>query len=300
MSETEVEFEIQKIKPGILVTEWLHRQGGVHYKREELQNYLEAEKRVREWKTFSIIDNEAEYKERTRVISAAYAKLRRICVTTSVGLICPRSKEKELRELVTEIRGEIAAFNNVAKTCEISGRWGFFEIDENNQAAIAAIADHVAEIADAVDKAITQTDLEALRKAPVKFLRNMSPEAIIDLPAAEQNAILARVRAELIRTAIADAKHFDSIITDDVASEVKVMVKKARKIARDLCKRVEKKNEALENVLSEVDISGIRKLRASFVMAAFKADQKAAAADKPPQVVATIPEVVARAPIVQV
>jgi DNA-binding protein H-NS len=300
MSEAEVQFEIQKIKPGILVTEWLHRQGGIHYKREVLENYLEDKKRIREWKTFSIIDNEDEYKERTNVISVAYAKLRRLCVTTSVGLICPRSREKELKEIITEIRTDIDAFNNKASTCEIAARWGFFEIDENNQAAIAAIADHIAEIADSVDKALTQSDLEALRRAPVRFLKSMTPEAIVELPDTEKNAILARVRAELIRVAIADARHFDSIVTDEVASEVKTVVKQARKIARDLCKKVEKKNQAIDTVLSEVDISGIRKLRASFVMAAYKADQKAAAQNKPTQVAATISEVAARAPIVQV
>jgi len=300
MSEAEVQFEIQKIKPGILVTEWLHRQGGIHYKREVLENYLEDKKRIREWKTFSIIDNEDEYKERTNVISVAYAKLRRLCVTTSVGLICPRSREKELKEIITEIRTDIDAFNNKASTCEIAARWGFFEIDENNQAAIAAIADHIAEIANSVDKALTQSDLEALRRAPVRFLKSMTPEAIVELPDTEKNAILARVRAELIRVAIADARHFDSIVTDEVASEVKTVVKQARKIARDLCKKVEKKNQAIDTVLSEVDISGIRKLRASFVMAAYKADQKAAAQNKPTQVAATISEVAARAPIVQV
>lgn len=278
---TSESFEIQKIKPGILVTEEIHRMGGVYYNRVVLENYLEDKKRVREWQTKSVILNEEEFKQRASIISGSYAKVHRHCISTSVGLICPKSKETLLRESIAEARKEIDAFNSTATTCHIKARWGFFEVAEENQAAIAAVADQIAELADKVDKALTETDLEALKNAPRRFLNDMTPESIIDLPEKERNAILARVRAELIRSAIVEAKHLDVIVTEDVSEDVKGVVKQARQIARNLCNRVAKKNQAIEEVINEVDLSGIRKIRAAYVLAAAKADQKAALENTP-------------------
>ena len=125
-----------------------------------------------------------------------------------------------------------------------------------------------------VEEAIQQSDEEVLRLCPKRYLQGMTPAGVLALPKAEREAVVARARAELIRAAIAEGKGLDELLPEHASDQVRLAVKASRKIARDLCRRVEKRQESIQTVLSEVDLSGIQKTRAAFVQAAMRASRE--------------------------
>lgn len=263
-----MDLQVDTIKPGILVTEHVSLTGGIHYQREYLDSKTEDQTLIREWHTVATTDNVGERKGAQRVASKVYTLLRRVCVQTPVGLICPLDKSKDLEETLTEVRETIDEFNKVAMTCKILAYHACFEVSSTNRMTLQAILDKVGQVASSVDAAITMQDTRALEKIPKRFLNGISPHAALALPQEKKDALLARVRAELIREAIAEAKGFDSLLPDTAGHEVREVIREARGIARKICNRVERRGEILDEVINEVDLTGIRRTRAAFVLAA--------------------------------
>jgi hypothetical protein len=266
-----MELQISNIKPGILVTEHISLTGGIHYCREFIDSRREDQTLVREWHTIAHTDNVDERKEAQKIASRVYASLRRVCAQTPVGLICPASSGQELAETLTEMRGLIDVFNSTAKTCRILAYHACFEVASTNHTALQAVLDRVAEIATNVDGAITMEDSKAIERVPKRFLRGVTPTAYAALSQEQKDALLARVRAELIRSAIAEARGLDTLLPDEAGTELRQVIQEARRAARKICNRVERRGDSLDEVISEVDLTGIRKTRAAFVAAAVRA-----------------------------
>jgi len=266
------EIKIDTIPPGFLVISKIEMRGGIHYERDDVDEYFEDDiRKIKEWNTKSIIDDVDERAEAIKTISTMRRTIGAICANTKVGMLCPAEKKTQLYEAVTEIKELAKEFNSTASTVEISPWFGIAKVKEDNQTVIEAIAGQVAEVCTRVDEALTISDLAALRKAPRRFLKGIKPEKVLELTEAKRDAFLARARAELIRSAISDAKGIHEVLPEIASKEIRETVKQSRKIARALCNRVERKQEDLQEVLNEVDISGIRRTRTAFVKAAAKA-----------------------------
>ncbi len=270
------DFAVQTIKPGILIAGKASIKGGIHYKRDYEEPIFEEDSLIREWHTQQLVDDEKEHASAKKLQNKIASMINRICAHTPIGPICRNERKDELVGVLAEIRAQRDTFNNKAKTCQITTHHALFEVQSDNQTAVAAIADQVAEMADKVNSALTVQDLKALRQTPKRWLKGMSPDAIMELDEEKRNAILARARAELIRKAIADVRGVHQLLPQSASKEMVSVVVKARDIARKLCKRVEKKNEALDSVINEVDLGGIRRTRNMFIAAAVKASKKAA------------------------
>jgi uncharacterized protein (DUF1778 family) len=266
---------VNQMTPGTLVTEMVSIRGGIYYDREYEQSYFDNKAQIRKWKTTSRVENVVERAQASRTRTKIYNLVRQHCVKTPVGLICPDKNKNKLSQSLEEVARERDSFNSAAKTCRIVTHYACFEVKEDNFRTLAAILDQIAEVASRVNKAITANDKETLQASPRRWLKGMKPSSILLLDDSQRDAIVARARAELIRGAIRDIKGVEALLPDNTAQKAQAIVTQSRKIARKLCNRVEKHNNALEQVLEEVDLSGIRKNRTAFVLAAVKAGKKA-------------------------
>ena len=274
------ELNVQELRPGILVTEFVSLKGGIHYDREDEESYFDDKTHVREWRTVSRIDDPVERAIALRLRSKMYSLVRKQCVRTPVGLICDEANKPKLLKALQQVKKERDEFNDRAKTCRLVTSYAYFDVKADNHQTIAAIMEQIAGVAEEVNKAITQDDEKTLKQSSRKWLKGMKPDAILLLPQDERDALVARVRAELIRKAIRDIKGVERLLPDDAVAKTETLVKQSRVIARTLCNKVEKHNQALDNVLNEVDTTGIRKNRAAFIMAAARAEKRSLTEDE--------------------
>ncbi len=268
-------LNVEEIKPGWLVTEEIRLHGGIHYEREQEGSYFDDDAQIREWKTTSRIENVSEREEAHKLRSRFYSLVRTACVKTPVGLICEEDHKIALKTAIRTIKSERDTFNDKARTCRLYTNHALFEVKADNHDTIAAIMEQIALVAENVNSAITQDDEKTLKQSPRKWLKGMNPAAILLLTSSKRDAIVARARAELIRKAIKDIRGVETLLPKEASVKTKEIIKESRQIARSLCNKVERHNEALDDVLDEVDLSGIRKNRAAFVIAATKADKRA-------------------------
>jgi hypothetical protein len=269
------ELNVDEMASGTLVTELVSLKGGIHYDRKYEDSYFDDNAEIRQWKTVSRIDNPQERLDAQRLRGKIYQLVRSCCVKTPVGLICDDSRKSELIKALQEVKKERDQFNKQAKTCRVTTHHACFEVKSDNHETISAIMEQIAEVASNVNCAITQDDEKTLQQTPRKWLKGMKPSAILLLPEAERNAIIARARAELIRKAIREIKGVERLLPEDAGKRTKALVNESRLIARKICNKVERHNASLDEVLEEVDLTGIRRNRAAFVLAAAKADKRA-------------------------
>jgi hypothetical protein len=268
------DFEINEMKPGILVVQNIRISGGIHYEREEEESYFEEQSHIKKWRTTSHIYNVAERNRAQQTKTEMYTLIKNQCIKTPVGFICREDNKDKLNEAFLKAKQKEKDFNSSAETCKIISHCACFEIKEDNYQTISAISDQIAEVAEKVSKSITQDDLTTLKSSARRWLKGMKPDSILLLPDEEKEAVVARVRAELIRKAIVDIKGVENLLPVAAGKRAQELVQKSRSIAKDLCNRVERKHHSLDQVLEEVNLAGIKRNRTSFMMAAIQAQEK--------------------------
>jgi uncharacterized protein YoxC len=261
-------YAIEKMKPGILIGEECKLYGGIRYTRKELDLITEALSLTRTYETEVIIENVEERKEGDKVRSWARQHLRKICAQTLVGLVCPQENDHKLETTIKEIQEAVDSFNHNSRTCNIRARYVQFRIEEDNKEMISVLTEQVASIISRVLETLDKDDQRLLFSTNKKYLHGFSVRDILNLEdKSQKDAIIARAKAEKIREALKEIKHFDKLMPKNASDSIQEFVTSSRKIARDLCNRVEKQHKDIEKVLSEVNTSGIKKVRAYFVSA---------------------------------
>jgi hypothetical protein len=264
---------VKELQPGILITEQVSIRGGITYEREGTENYLDDRTRVRKWKTKSIIEDETEYNEARNLRSSAYAKIRQICVRTPAGLICPVGRKDKLTEAISGIEEKTKEFNDSAKTCRLITRYFFHSVDVNNKSTIKALTEQIADVALAVEDAINRDDERTLESVPSRILKGLSIDEVLQMSKEKRDAVIARARAYLIRSAISEIKYIEELLPDHASERVRELVRDSRQIARDICRKVEKKNLSIEEALMETNPAGISRARASFARVVFEEEK---------------------------
>jgi hypothetical protein len=263
---------IESIKPGILVAGKIYLKGGIRYKREYSPSQLDNNTLVREWNTVAIVEDIKEREEADRVRSSIYSKLRRVCVHTHIGMICPLEKKEELEKTLEEANFARTEFNNKANTCSLEVYYALFELKSDNAEVLSAIASQVQEGLEKVNSAIKMEDLRAINLAPKRFLEGLSPNEIISLPEKQRDVVIARIRAELIRAAAKSMKDIDLLIPEN--KEIKQAISSAKNIAKRIYTLVEKRNYKLQEVLDGVNLVGINRSQILFIQTAQQAKEK--------------------------
>lgn len=185
--------------PGILVALRTSVNGGVEYRREDLEE--DAEGRVKRWKTTRLTEDPAEHEAALELAKKAGWRVARLCVRTSFGLLCRNDREPDLDAAVVEIRRLASEFNATAKhsfvrVTAIKGR-----IANNDAEAVRAILDEARDLLDRMERGLSEGDVT------------------------------------LIRDAANRAKRLSGIMTESSSAQVSAAVQAARQAARAIVKR---------------------------------------------------------------
>lgn len=220
-----------KLKPGILVSLRTELRGGVEYQRTILDSAETDEdgRITRRWETTKVTQDPEEYERGWKARSQACSKIRKLCIKSAFGLICPTSKEAELADAIEQGRATAAAFNDSSKYVRVS---------------IYALRGHIA-----------TTDEEAASAIGEEV------RALVEM----MNASIAKVDVEAIRDAATKALQLSEMLSEEQGEIVSEAVKAARSAARVIVSRVQKDGEDAAIVLADIKRGAIERARMAFL-----------------------------------
>jgi hypothetical protein len=215
------------LTPGYLVAFRTSITGNVDYSKL----IIESEHRVKgganraKWETTRTIEDPKEHAAAKTARGQACAAIRRVCIQSAFGLLCPEKKASELTAAIAEARRYADAFNKKAKITRL--------------------------FVDALPGRVAQDDVQAVRAITSE---------VTELLAAMEKGV-ANVDAEAVRAAAARVKGLGEMLAPDAAEKVKAAVEVARQAARQIVKAG---NKAAQEIDLEV-IKQIAAARTSFL-----------------------------------
>jgi hypothetical protein len=219
--------EFHTLRPGLLVSMSTGVQGNVSYhvndrdvQREDRMEITD----IRTRKTVQDVDEqERAIKQRTKIRGLILS----VCVSTAFSntLLCPNSREDELREAIAEARRLTDEFNATARTTRIS----FYVFTGR----------------------IAQDDVETVR-AITGEIRQLMDNMAVGLKALD---------VKTIRDAANKATEVGKMITPEAGSRLEVAIKAAREAARKIAKAG---NEAAQEVDRQA-VAKVKMARTAFL-----------------------------------
>lgn len=220
-----------KLQPGYLVALKTRVQGGHHSEREEVGTHVNADgSEVVEWNTKRTIQDPEEHKAAGQIRSAISNRIKAACVWTPFGLICPAGQVERLDQALAEAETMRNEFNGFAQTCKVVFGTIRGEIAESSTEAVAAVQSEVSALLADMQAAMTLGDIGSIRDLAGR---------------AKQMARLLEGKTNA---------------TDALGRAIAA----ARKVAREIVKRVEKGGEDLAAVLTEAALAPIATARFAF------------------------------------
>lgn len=221
------------IKPGILVSLRTVLRGGVSYRHDALAaDEVEAPRegaQVARWETTRIIDDPDEFERGKKARTAAGTAIRRMCIATDFGLLCPQDKEADLDAAIADAQKVAAEFNAGASISSVSVYTIKGRIAETDEQAARAIASEVRGLLEEMQAGIRSMDVKAVRAAAD--------------------------RARALR----------GMLDDTQSTRVNNAVEAARAAAREIVRRVDKGGEDAAVVLLELATAPIESARFAFL-----------------------------------
>lgn len=218
------------IRPGLLVSVKSTVAGGVSYQREDLAADPEAEgAAVTVWKTKRVIDDPVEHEAATKCRSTALAMIRKVCSSTSFGLLCPADQEGALGAAIKAARALVEAFNTTATHTQVSVFALKGRVASNDAEAARAITDEIAGLVQAMDAGIKEFDPKKIREAADR------------------------------------AREMANMLSDEKKGKIDAAIAQARVAARTIVKRIEKEGEARELVMLDIQRGQIESARIAFL-----------------------------------
>jgi hypothetical protein len=216
------------LRPGLLVSLKTHIRGGIDYQRKdiELDHLTDGGTREARWETLREIRNPEEYgkaKEARRL--ASYA-VRRTCIRSAFGLLCPLDRELELYDAIDEARKIASAHNDAADDTLVEVYILVGQIAENEAEAVNAINSELRELLDEMATGIAGADIDRIRDAAGK------------------------------------AKKLGAMLTEDAAGKVTEAVAEARRTARIISKKLDGDASI---VLDDLQTTAIQSARFAFL-----------------------------------
>ena len=219
-----------KLRPGFLVSLSTRVEGGVVYSRQDLDQHAEGAADVARWETERRILDKAEFEAAGATRGKIRSLIRSVCSWTPFGLICAEEDEPKLDEKIAASQAIADQFNGGAQHSKVKFATLRGKIAETKQEAVTAVRDEIAALV---------RDLEAAtRLGRVDTIRDVAARAT-------QMGRLLEVKS-------------------DARGKLDKAVSYARRIARDVVKRVEKGGEQIADVLAGEKFSAIAAARFTF------------------------------------
>lgn len=267
---------IRNIMPGILTILVCHMRGGRITKRENVQSREgENGEAIETWEAIRIVQDPAEMKAADKLRAKIHRAIKKLGVDTAVGLIVPASRKQELAQTFAGCSARVKSFNGKAKSLDLVFRYTLHNIEGSNAGTIAAVTSQLHDILAQVTDAVKSDDARILEFASKAQLGEFKTATeVMAAEPAQRAAIVAKIRADLTRQAIGQARSFSTLLPEEAGLAVTDMVANLRKQATTWVKASKESDEAYQIALSAVDINGISAMQAALIKAASMADAK--------------------------
>lgn len=172
-----MEKEVISLEPGLLVTLSTRVEGGVAYKRVDLNpegpggivdadtgaSMLEG-REVTRWETTRVVTDKEEFAEAGKVRTKCRNLITSACIPTPFGfLICPLDHEPELDQRITEAQAMAALFNGSAQHSRIRITPMRGETTKTKEEAASAVQQQVGGLLADYEAAIGARDIKSIR-----------------------------------------------------------------------------------------------------------------------------------------
>jgi hypothetical protein len=172
----------------------------------------------------------------------------------------------------------VKGWNEKAQTMNLIYRCGLYNVEGSSAGTVAAVTEQLSGILQKVNDAVKNDDAKILEFATSAQLGEFrTAAAVLAAPVEQRIAIVAKVRADLTRKAIAEARSFSTLLPEDASLAVTDMVANIRKNASAWVKASKTSDNAYQAAIASVDTDGISAMQAALVRAAALADTTAEA-----------------------
>jgi hypothetical protein len=181
--------EFQTLRPGLLVNMFTKVDGNVTYHNIDRDVMRLDKTEVTDIHTrkqvSDVEEQEAAIKQRTKIRGLILS----VCVSTAFSnmLLCPNTKEAELREAIAEARRLADEFNATARTTRISFYCITGRIAQDDVETVRAITGEIRQLMDNMQAGVKALDVKVIREAANKATETgkmLTPEAGSRLEAA--------------------------------------------------------------------------------------------------------------------
>jgi hypothetical protein len=233
---------INPMRPGLLVNMSTALKGNTSYRVNQLGEIVaEDGSIVTEWETERTTRDPAEHAEAIKTRTKIRGLILKVCVTTAFSnvLLCPNSKEPELREAIAEGERLRDEFNAQANVTRIGFHVYVGRIAQDDEMAIKSITSEIRQLMDEMQQGLVQLDVEAVRDAANK--------------AQAMSGMLARNARMNMQTAI-DAARASATATKKLAKAGEAA---AREIDSAAIARIDKARTAFLDIEEAIDAEQI-------------------------------------------
>jgi hypothetical protein len=223
--------QVQLIRPGILVGLKSTVSGGVAYQRIELEHKEggEGAPGVDKWETTKIVDDPEEHERAVKVRSKALSRIRKVAAQTSFGLLVPEADEAALWAAYEQSQADCRAFNASSNYTKVYLYMLAGRVASTDEEAARAIGSEVAALVREMEQGIDNLDPERIRDAANR------------------------------------ARELGAMLDADAQIKVTEAIEQARKAARAIVARIEKKGEDAAIVARDIQRGAIEKARIAFL-----------------------------------
>lgn len=163
-------MEARTLRPGLLVSLRTTIAGGVKYQRVDLENQHidETGQERSRWETTRVVVDPDEHAEAVKVRGKVRSLVTSVCAQSDFGLLCPNSKQGDLRARIREARALATRFNNGAATTRINVRVVAGTIAQDDVEAVRAISGELRDLMATMETGLANMDVKAVREAAKK------------------------------------------------------------------------------------------------------------------------------------
>lgn len=219
-----------KLKPGVLVSCRTSLAGGVHYSRKDLEKSREDVTDIARWETVRVIDDVVEHDAAKKARADAGNLVRRACIESVFGLLCPSDEIEALEVAIAKARSIVSAHNDRPEaSTRITLNLLKATIAATDEEAASAIAAEVRELLTQMETGIRTLNVDAVRKAA------------------------------------SEAKALGSMLADDQSEKLGEAVSSARKAAREIVKRIDADGDGIAQEIAREHSAPIVAARVTFM-----------------------------------
>ena len=221
----------------LLVVGGIQAHGCVRYTHSDRTEQLKGNTEKADWKTHKEVSNVNEQK----ALNATRIELERSIVALGThlngfGFVVPKAREKELNEVLKEVRRRKDDYNSSAKDTELTTWLSVFQVRSNDESVAAALYSKTADLLEDVAKALKDGNIDELRKAlsAMRGLEQILPQersrklvSLVDMSRTRAREVVKQVKGldEKKQAAVARnlMKDLESGVSGVHASFVEVM-----------------------------------------------------------------------------